>query len=258
MSSKVAKALRRIPSFIISPSTSKVFGGGRKANPDESQMFVLPPPLPEDEGKLTVVLDLDETLVHSKLPRNLQDMRQDEERKEETVPYSDFFEVMVFSETFRVHKRPHLDHFLEEASKHYELVCFTAGIQEYAEVLMDAIDPQRKYFKHRLFRHHCVQVGGAFVKDLRVLNRKLERVVLVDNNAFSFLMQLPNGIPVSSFMDDANDTALMVLQEFLHTIKDLADVRDHLRTVFSLESILGDSAKIHLDNHAKQLGLDYH
>jgi len=237
------KALSRIPSFL----TRK---GGK--NSPKNTIFILPPQLPEDEGKLTVVLDLDETLVHSKLPRGLHELRQEEERKEDTEPYSDYFEVVVFSETFRVHKRPGLDEFLAEASKHYELICFTAGIQEYAEVLMDAIDPERKYFRYRLFRNHCVQVGGSFVKDLRVVNRKLERTVLVDNNAYSFLMQLGNGIPVSSFMDDANDTALHVLQEFLLAIREHEDVRDHLRNVFSLELLLGDSAKTHLENYAKE------
>jgi len=242
--SKVAKAFSRIPSFL----TRKTNTASPKITGFPKVEFMLPPQLPEDEGKLTVVLDLDETLVHSKLPRGLQDLRQEEERKEETEPYNDYFEVVVFSETFRVHKRPGLDEFLEEASKHYELVCFTAGIQEYAEVLMDCIDPERKYFRHRLFRQHCVQIGGSYVKDLRVVNRKMERVVLVDNNAFSFLLQLGNGIPVSSFMDDANDTALFVLQEFLQTIREHDDVRHHLRGVFSLEALLGESAKLHLES----------
>jgi TFIIF-interacting CTD phosphatase-like protein len=86
---------------------------------------------------------------------------------------------------------------LEQASQHFELVCFTAGIEEYASVLMDKIDPDGKFFKHRLYRTHCVAVGGSFVKDLTVINRELSRCVLVDNNAFSFLFQLGNGIPVS-------------------------------------------------------------
>jgi Dullard-like phosphatase family protein len=239
--SKVAKALGRIPSFL---SRTKAKGSPKND-------FLLPPQLPEDEGKLTVVLDLDETLIHSRLPRNLHDLRQEEERKDDTEAYSDCFEVVVFSETFRVNKRPGLDLFLQEASKQYELVCFTAGIQEYAEALMDGIDPDKKYFRYRLFRQHCLQIGSNFVKDLRVVNRKPERVVLVDNNAFSFLSQLANGIPVSSFMDDENDTALNVLLEFLQVIREHDDVRTHLRSVFSLEILLGDSAKIHLDNHAR-------
>jgi Dullard-like phosphatase family protein len=254
--SKVAKALSKIPSFLVrKPSSVGVSGKSSPKNAIDFP-FVLPPQLPEDEGKLTVVLDLDETLIHSKLPRGLQDLRQEEERKEELEPYHDFFEVVVFSETFRVHKRPGLDKFLEEASQQYELICFTAGIQEYAEVLMDAIDPDKKYFRHRLFRNHCVQVGNSFVKDLRVVNRRLERTVLVDNNAFSFLMQLANGIPVSSFMDDATDTALHVLRDFLETIREHHDVREHLRNVFSLESLLGDSAKSHLESHSKHVGME--
>jgi Dullard-like phosphatase family protein len=243
--SKVARALSRIPSFLTRGGRAGTIVSDPRTK--EPNAFMLPPQSLEDEGKLTVVLDLDETLIHSKLPRTLQDMRQEEERKEDTEPYHDFFEVELYSETIRVHKRPGLEEFLEEASKHYELICFTAGIQEYAEVLMDAIDPQRRYFRHRLFRQHCRQVGGSFVKDLSVINRPFERTVLVDNNAFSFLTQLGNGIPVSSFMDDANDTALYVLQDFLNTIREHSDVRHHLRTVFSLEALLGECAKLHLE-----------
>ena len=214
--------------------------------------LMLPPQLPEDEGKLTVVLDLDETLVHSNMGRN-DGFRQDEERKEDVdQSYADSFEVHVFSESFRVHKRPGLDQFLREASQHYELVCFTAGVEEYAQVLMDAIDPKREYFRHRLYRNHCIRLGQGFVKDLSVLNRPLERTVLVDNNAFSFLFQLANGIPVASFFDDANDRALHTLQEFLRALKNLGDVREFLNETFRLESILAASAREAVEMHFKQ------
>lgn len=238
---KVAKAFSKFPSLLPIP---------RGKRPSKLTLdYRLPEQLPEDEGKLTVILDLDETLIHSRLPRSLCDMRQEEERKEdsEVDEYPDSFDVVVLSENFRVHKRPGLDEFLEEASKHYELICFTAAIQEYAEVLMDSVDPHNKFFRHRLFRQHCLPVGNSFVKDLQVINRPMERTVLVDNNAFSFLTHLANGIPISSFVDDVSDTALIVLQDFLKTINSHGDVRGHLRDVFSLEQLLGESAKQHLE-----------
>lgn len=198
-----------------------------------------------------MVLDLDETLIHSKVPERLHGVRQDEERKEDddddSKVYGEHFDVEIFSEKIRVFKRPGLDEFLRSASRHFELVCFTAGIQEYAEVLIDNIDPHGTIFRHRLYRHHCVQVGeGNFVKDLRVVNRPMHRVVLVDNNAFSFLTHLSNGIPISSFFDDPADSALNVLHEFLLAIKEMSDVREHLKSVFSLENLLLECAKQNL------------
>ncbi|KAH9251028.1 hypothetical protein BASA81_011088 [Batrachochytrium salamandrivorans] len=215
--------------------------------------YTLPGQLPEDDGKLTVVLDLDETLIHSKLPRS-NEYRQEEDRPvgETGEEYPDYFEANVFSETFRVHRRPGLDQFLAEASKRYELVCFTAGIEAYAKVLMDEIDPENKYFRHRLYRNHCVEVGGSFVKDLSVLNRPMERCVLVDNNAFSFLFQLGNGIPVSSFYDNAQDRALDTLLAFLGNLQEHCDVREHLKQVFSLEALLGESARVAIETHFRQ------
>lgn len=79
---------------------------------------------------------------------------------------------------------------------------------------------------------------GYYVKDLSRVNRDLTRTVLVDNNAFCFLPQLNNGIPVSSFYDDVNDTALTVLTNFLERLEGETDVRPFLRKAFNLETLL--------------------
>jgi CTD small phosphatase-like protein 2 len=43
------------------------------------------------------------------------------------------------------------------------------------------------------------------VKDLRVLGRKLQNVVLVDNAPYSYLMQLDNAIPIVSYFRGKDD-----------------------------------------------------
>lgn len=48
-----------------------------------------------------------------------------------------------------------------------------------------------KFVNHREFREH--------VKDLSCLIKDLCRLVLVDNNPFSFLLQPLNGLPCISF-----------------------------------------------------------
>lgn len=48
--------------------------------------------------------------------------------------------------------RPYLVDALEKLSHLYEIVVFTAGVQEYADHILDYIDPDRKIFKKRLYR----------------------------------------------------------------------------------------------------------
>lgn len=69
--------------------------------------------------------------------------------------------------------RPYAKEILLNLSKHFEIIVFTAGNQCYADPILDHIDPE-KVIKHRLYRESCTFVSGQlFVKDLRILGRKL-------------------------------------------------------------------------------------
>jgi CTD small phosphatase-like protein 2 len=48
------------------------------------------------------------------------------------------------------------------------------------------------------------------VKDLRKLNRDMKKVMLVDNAAYSYALQLENGIPILPFYE-GKDFELSVL-----------------------------------------------
>ncbi|GBG27774.1 Mitochondrial import inner membrane translocase subunit tim50 [Hondaea fermentalgiana] len=198
----------------------------------------IPPQAPQDKGKLTVVLDVDETLIHSRLSAHQEQFRQAEERKEATVAVEEFTITLADGEIVRVNKRPGLDKFLAYASEHYELFAYTAGLEEYARPLLDWLDPKGTIFRGRLYRDSCLFMRGYYLKDLQKFERPLSRVLLVDNNAFCFLPQLSNGVPISSWYDDPNDTALSVLATFLERIRDEKDVRPFLRKSFNLETLL--------------------
>ena len=71
-------------------------------------------------------------------------------------------------------------------ANYYELVVFTAAEQEYADKVIDRIDPA-KSIKHRLYRHHTTHLRNNYnervylVKDLEKLGRPLSRTVIIDN-----------------------------------------------------------------------------
>lgn len=146
----------------------------------------------------TLVLDLDETLVHT--PAN--------------------------SKSFRV--RPGATQFLQKMSSlGYELVIFTTATQDYADSIIDQIDP-RKTIKFRLYRQHTLPWGPLHIKDLSRLGRDLGRTLIIDNIAENFLLQPQNGILIRDWLEDQQDKCLYnltpVLEELINTCAQVPDI----------------------------------
>eukprot|EP00029_Vermamoeba_vermiformis_P007701 TRINITY_DN3406_c0_g1_i1.p1 TRINITY_DN3406_c0_g1~~TRINITY_DN3406_c0_g1_i1.p1 ORF type:complete len:453 (-),score=83.51 TRINITY_DN3406_c0_g1_i1:120-1478(-) len=189
--------------------------------PQKFAQFALPPK--QSQAKVTLVLDLDETLVHCSL---------------DPIPNPDLtFEVPFDGVSYEVHvrKRPFFEQFLAEVSKVFEVVVFTASQKVYADRLLDILDPKRDYIQHRIFRDSCVIVSGNYLKDLNVLGRDLSKVIIVDNSPHVFGYQLENGIPIETWFDDPTDRELHKLLPFLRKLVDADDVRPHIKTEFKLE-----------------------
>lgn len=177
--------------------------------------------------KKTLVLDLDETLVHSTLDGS------DE--------HSDFvFPVSLGSITHMVavRKRPHMHTFLETMARHFEIVVFTASQQIYAEQLLDIVDPNGEFIRHRIYRDSCVVWEGNYLKDLTVLGRDLAHTIIVDNSPQAFGFQLENGVPIKSWYDDDDDTELLRLLPFLEELAHVDDVRPYLGDRFGLKDLV--------------------
>ena len=69
--------------------------------------------------------------------------------------------------------RPDAKEILQRLSKHFDIILFTASSQAYADPILNHIDPEN-VIQHRLYREHCTLIKNQiFVKDLRILNRKL-------------------------------------------------------------------------------------
>jgi CTD small phosphatase-like protein 2 len=115
---------------------------------------------------------------------------------------------------------------LREAAKLYEVIVFTASEQNYADAVLNHLDPAGDLIHHRLYRQHCIRTNGVYVKDLRILaNRRLEHTVIVDNSALSFAFQVDNGIPIITWLDDVNDKELANLKNYLRMLSTVPDVR---------------------------------
>jgi len=154
------------------------------------------------DEKPTLVLDLDETLVHT---------------SSSPGPGVDF--VLTYSScSVYVAKRPHVDEFLRRMSLDYELVLFTASLAHYANEVADRLDPTGEIFSARLFRPSCVFYEGNYVKDLRVLERPLKRVAIIDNSSAAYYFQPRNAIVITTWMDNPMDTELSRLIPFLEKL----------------------------------------
>lgn len=158
-----------------------------------------------DETKKTIVLDLDETLVHSSMEKP-------------QVPYDFVVNPNIDGQilTFFVIKRPGVDDFLKKIGEKYQIVVFTAGLREYASLVLDKLDPERRVISRSFYRDACSEIDGRLVKDLGFVMRDLRRVVIVDDNPNSYALQPENAFPIKPFSDDLNDIELKKLGEFFN------------------------------------------
>ncbi|WFC99148.1 protein-serine/threonine phosphatase [Malassezia yamatoensis] len=174
------------------------------------------PLLPQAQGLLAsrkcLVLDLDETLVHSSF---------------KAVPNADFIvPVEIDNVVHNVHviKRPGVDEFLRHMGQLYEVVIFTASLNKYADPVIDILDTHRAVH-HRLFRESCYNHHGNYVKDLSQLGRPLHDTIILDNSPTSYIFHPANAVPVSSWFNDPHDTELTDLSPFLQDLVDVDDIR---------------------------------
>lgn len=145
----------------------------------------------------TLVLDLDETLIHSQ-----HDGVTRQTVKPGTPP--DFILRVTIDRNpvkFYVHKRPHVDYFLDvvsifflkkfysllisfffQVSNWYDLVVFTASMEIYGQAVADKLDNNRGILRRRFFRQHCTLDFGSYTKDLSTIVGDLSSVFILDNS----------------------------------------------------------------------------
>ncbi|KAG2015997.1 protein phosphatase [Coprinopsis cinerea AmutBmut pab1-1] len=187
-------------------------GAGIPIGPDGVPRPLLPPISPQHAGRKCLVLDLDETLVHSSF-KSIQ-------QADYVVPV----EIEYHWHNVYVIKRPGVDNFLKKMGEIYEVVVFTASLSKYADPVLDKLDIHR-VVSHRLFRESCYNHKGNYVKDLSQLGRPISDTIILDNSPASYIFHPNNAVPVSSWFNDPHDTELTDLVPFLTDLATVDDVR---------------------------------
>ena len=168
---------------------------------------IVPYLLTKNKKKYSLILDLDETLIHFKVNHNEDD---------EGV----------------LKLRPGVFTFLEKVGEFYEIILFSEASEEYILLMMEAFNNKnnKKFFDYKLYRRHCTIIGQDFIKDLSRIGRPLDKTIIIDNLAQNFKMQKSNGIIIKPFLgEDKNDQALIDLIPILVNIaRDEIDVRNGL------------------------------
>ncbi|KAL2118580.1 hypothetical protein VTJ04DRAFT_8240 [Mycothermus thermophilus] len=184
---------------------------------------------PDVKHQKTLILDLDETLIHSlSKGGRMSSGHMVEVRLNTSYPGVGGGQQTLGPQhpiLYYVHKRPHCDEFLRRVSKWYNLVIFTASVQEYADPVIDWLEAERKYFSARYYRQHCTFRHGAFIKDLSSVEPDLSKVMILDNSPLSYMFHQDNAIPIQGWISDPTDSDLMYLIPFLEGMQYVSDVR---------------------------------
>jgi len=154
----------------------------------------LGPQLSRDKGKKTLILDLDETLVHSSFKPH------DVKEADILLPVElDGNVCMIY-----VLLRPGAQELCQRLAEHYEIVIFTASLSKYADPLVKILDSESRWCSYILFREHCTYIEDqeSYVKDMALLGRDLKDVIIIDNSPTSYLFQPENAFATKSWYDD--------------------------------------------------------
>eukprot|EP00826_Nyctotherus_ovalis_P051123 TRINITY_DN6375_c0_g1_i1.p1 TRINITY_DN6375_c0_g1~~TRINITY_DN6375_c0_g1_i1.p1 ORF type:complete len:376 (-),score=64.36 TRINITY_DN6375_c0_g1_i1:233-1360(-) len=193
---------------------------------------LLPPKRPKLTNK-TIVFDLDETLISVMTDEALAGTRVVYKKDMRRISY-------IASNTGKPTEvnaivRPYAIKMLKQLNSYYEIIVFTAANKAYADAVIKLIDPDNVLIDHILYRDSCIKLNNYFIKDLRILNRDLSAVIMVENSIVSFSRQIENGVVVSEFTGTRTDAELAELWVFLRQAASAEDVRVAIASKYSLK-----------------------
>ena len=194
----------------------------------------------QTKKRYTLILDLDETLIHLRQKKQVVNIKNDVNININNISdynYNSDKEKNKYLLQFRVG----LFSFLTLLKPFYEIISFTSATKEYADVIINEIEKKRNFFDFKFYREHCTIYKDTFVKDISKIGRDIQKIIIVDNNENNFVLNKENGIKISPYYGDdednnknnirKNDNALLELKKILINIyKDnYDDVREALK-----------------------------
>eukprot|EP00884_Botryococcus_braunii_P018178 jgi/Botrbrau1/5043/Bobra.37_1s0009.1 len=206
----------------------------------------------------TLILDLDQTLVHSiKIKNgntNVSDMLQYEPNHVVPLDLEELKRLGELEESRTdinrletyIWYRPGLERFMQRAAELFEIVIFSAGRPFHVNAILSHI-PNRPCITRVFTENHTTvfSLGRKSQKEFRVKDissifggehpRLPGNVIVVDDLVKYFCKHLDNVVPIVPFRGDPDDKELDWLLSVLEELKDAADVRDDLRKMFNLK-----------------------
>lgn len=182
-----------------------------------------------ETDKQMLVLDLDETLIHSSVEKKLlckpAFLLYDEDQRQH----------------FYVYKRPFVDVFLKLLAPLYHIVVYTASFSSYSDPIIDHIDVD-SVIARCLSNNSLVETKlYGLQKDLHLVSREHmpNRLVMIDNSPIACIANQENLYVINSFRanqpHDRELLSLFILLVALHGVDDLRSVV-HRRSVFGSET----------------------
>lgn len=169
----------------------------------------------EDKSDKLLILDLDETLIHA--------------TEIELGVLADF----QFDKYF-VHKRPNLDQFLAEISKHFTIGIWSSADDAYVTEIVKKVKPDNVEFEIIWGRSRCSLKRDYtfdtyyFEKRLDKLKKrgfKIEQIIIVDDTPEKSRNNYGNAVYIKEFTGDKADEELKHLYDYLLTLKKVDNVR---------------------------------
>ena len=171
-------------------------------NNDINQILKTPYITTKMQKNFCLVLDLDETITHN-TPAN-------------------YFLV-----------RPGTINFLTEISKYYEIIIFTSANQNYADNILNRLDPEKKFISYRFYKQHTYIEENKIVKNIKYLGRDLKKIIFIDNIKYVAKYSMENIYQIKTWIDDVFDNELERIKNKLIEIaknkKYLKDVRKAIK-----------------------------
>lgn len=180
----------------------------------KSHLIDVPPP--KEPNIKTLLLDLDETLIHhSTFP-----------------PHSGVssFKIDLFPDEF-IFIRPYAREFMTAVEQIFDVFIFTSSQPDYANMIIDHLFPEIDN-SHRVCRDKCILTKDEIKKDIKTFGRPLSDIIMVDNSTSVSKTNPENTLLITTWNGTPDDVELMqIILPILNSCSNVPDVRTVLASV---------------------------